>query len=323
MRSPDADTAIALLEGWRSERRRLLDLLSGFTSVVVAVFSPSGDLIEANRGYALVTTGRRDASAPPGADALVAPTFDELASSDPGTSDSAYAGIVTLTGADAAPRSLNGVLWRFPDAVVLLAEHDVADHHATIDALLGLHEEMSELQRELLRSRRALERSEARLREQATTDDLTGLRNRRFATERLAEEVARSRREGSELCVAIVDLDHLKHHNDAHGHRTGDVALQTVAELLRGAARSYDVCARYGGDEFVLVWTDTGPDDALRAAQRLIGRARELRVADAPLSLSIGVATLADDDTPDSLLARADDALYDAKRGGRDRACRR
>jgi len=320
MPSPDAMTAAALLDGSRSERRRVLDLLTNFTSVAVAVFTPTGELIEANRGYALVTTGRSDASAPPGAEALVAPTLDELAVSHAATSDCAYAGIVTLNGADATPRSLNGVLWRFTDAVVLLAEHDVVDQQATIDALLDLHEQTNELQRELVRSRRALEVSEARLREQATTDELTGLRNRRFATERLAEEVARARREGSNLCVAIVDLDHLKHHNDQHGHRAGDAALQTVAELLRGAARSYDVCARFGGDEFVLIWTDTTPDDAVRAAERLIARARVRRVADTPLSLSIGVAALADDDTPDTLLARADDALYDAKRAGRGRA---
>jgi two-component system cell cycle response regulator len=130
---------------------------------------------------------------------------------------------------------------------------------------------------------------------------------------------------GRELAVLMVDVDHFKSVNDRFGHAAGDRALRVVAETLRGNTRVFDSIARYGGEEFVVLMPGTGPDAAVAAAERL--RASVAAAAfDTPdgspvhLTVSVGVACSPEHPaSPDALLAAADQALYDAKRGGRNR----
>jgi diguanylate cyclase (GGDEF)-like protein len=157
----------------------------------------------------------------------------------------------------------------------------------------------------------------------ALTDPLTGLPNRRRFTEALAAEIARSRRYGASLSVLLIDVDQFKRVNDRHGHAAGDTALSQVAASLRSTCRQTDLPARYGGDEFALLLPETAGDRGQLLAGRL---ATSLRAAppyavNAPaLTLSIGVAELAQGDDPGTLLKRADEALYQAKAAGRDRS---
>jgi two-component system, cell cycle response regulator len=164
--------------------------------------------------------------------------------------------------------------------------------------------------------------------ELSNIDPLTNLYNRRFLTEILEGELERSRRLHSPLSLMIVDLDGFKEVNDRHGHQTGDRLLVAVAETLRKGLRSYDVASRYGGDEFVLILPGTTLGEAVLVAERLRAAVEPLRVA-APEGVvgstaSIGVAgvELQGDELPlpmDPLLRRADQALYRAKEGGRNR----
>ena len=164
------------------------------------------------------------------------------------------------------------------------------------------------------------------LEKQAHLDALTGLANRFALRERLGAEWSACRRRSAPLSLLIVDVDHFKRVNDRHGHAAGDEALRRVAEALRAVARIYDLVARFGGEEFVLL----APDCDLAGALGLAERAREqvgglrLAFAAAPhaLTASVGVATSADplpDETgPDALFDRADRALYEAKSAGRN-----
>ncbi|GIE93952.1 GGDEF domain-containing protein [Paractinoplanes rishiriensis] len=163
-----------------------------------------------------------------------------------------------------------------------------------------------------------LERLRAELTDQAVRDGLTGVYNRRHLTAVLDEAVA-----GPDLSVVLIDVDHFKIVNDRYGHAVGDQVLVRVAEELAGAVRETDTVARYGGEEFVVVLPGT---DALTAADRADRwRARCAAVAvDTPLgpltvTFSAGVAELSAGDRPDDLLRHADEALYRAKRAGRDR----
>ncbi|GIX46361.1 MAG: hypothetical protein KatS3mg131_0572 [Candidatus Tectimicrobiota bacterium] len=166
---------------------------------------------------------------------------------------------------------------------------------------------------------------EAELYRLARFDDLTGLYNRRYLLDRLAEEFLRARRYGSPLCVAMLDLDHFKEVNDTYGHLMGDTVLATVGGVIRATVRATDIAGRYGGEEFCLVLTETKLEGARLLAERL-----RRRVAAEPfpaphgatffVTCSIGVAPF----TPDmrnvtTLLARADQALYQAKAAGRNR----
>jgi two-component system cell cycle response regulator len=154
----------------------------------------------------------------------------------------------------------------------------------------------------------------------AVTDSLTGLYNRRYLTAHLASTVDGLAAEGKPLALAMVDIDHFKAINDSHGHAAGDGVLRDIAELLKRSLRATDMVARLGGEEFVVVMPDTDVGMAEAVTRRLRRVIAEATAAKVPITVSIGVAAmLGPGDTPERLLKRADDALYEAKRGGRNR----
>jgi diguanylate cyclase (GGDEF)-like protein len=151
------------------------------------------------------------------------------------------------------------------------------------------------------------------LRDAARHDPLTGLPNRRAWEERLEQEVARGRRSGRPLCLALLDLDHFKAVNDGRGHDAGDRLLTGVADAWRGVVREADLLARLGGDEFGLLLVDTDLEGGERALERLRG------CTPAPSTTSIGLAEWDGAEGIVELTSRADVALYASKRAGRDR----
>ncbi len=157
---------------------------------------------------------------------------------------------------------------------------------------------------------------------EARTDALTGLANRRAFDGEMARRFAEFQRHGRNLSVMMIDADHFKRLNDAHGHQAGDAVLSGLARVLRNVAREMDVVSRYGGEEFAVVLPGTAVADAGSAAERLRGaiaatvfpfRGAELRV-----TVSIGVAGLLPKEDTARLIQRADAALYAAKQGGRN-----
>ncbi len=155
---------------------------------------------------------------------------------------------------------------------------------------------------------------------QAGTDALTGLPNRRSLDTALAAQCALARREGRPCAVLMLDLDHFKAINDTHGHAVGDAVLRAFGRRLQSQLRRSDLCARYGGEEFVVLLAGTPFEPAEEVGERL-----RASVSAAPLvpgvtaTVSVGTASYRADDDMTSLLARADTALYEAKRSGRNR----
>ncbi len=156
----------------------------------------------------------------------------------------------------------------------------------------------------------------------ASHDELTGLLNRRAGMARLEEEIERSLRQGTPLCVAICDLDHFKQINDRYGHATGDEVLKGVAELMQGDLRRYDILARMGGEEFLLILPGVTLEQARLGIERLRRRVEGARLSRAKLdmTLSAGLASLEADEASHVLIERADRALYRAKQEGRNRS---
>lgn len=159
---------------------------------------------------------------------------------------------------------------------------------------------------------------------ESRTDTLTGLANRRSFDEELSRRVDQWKRHKVPVSLLLVDIDHFKQINDRYGHPVGDAALKWVANIHIGALRQMDVAARYGGEEFAVILPGTKLADAGNVAERLRATLAAKPFSDGaqefPITASIGVAmTLAEDDVS-SLVKRADEALYAAKQGGRDRA---
>jgi len=194
----------------------------------------------------------------------------------------------------------------------LAAPFDPAELDARVLAALrvkALHDQLVEANR--------------RLAEQAMTDELTGLANRRHGAHELERAVALAVRHGQEHVLALVrvDVDRFKAINDTHGHQAGDEVLAEVARRLAGAVRSGDELARWGGDEFVAILPATDREGACAAAERMRAAVAAAPVAAAGIELAVTISAGWAHwvgDTPDDLLARADRALYEAKDRGRN-----
>ncbi len=155
------------------------------------------------------------------------------------------------------------------------------------------------------------------------TDQLTGLYNRRHLEHALATECERARRHGHPVSLLLLDIDHFKRYNDTHGHLAGDAVLRQVGQLLRETVRAGDCAARYGGEEFIVILPNTGVDGAVDLAERLRDRLRSENFDGGTVTASVGVTQSPSKGfTPESLVAAADEALYRAKREGRDRVRR-
>jgi diguanylate cyclase (GGDEF)-like protein len=225
--------------------------------------------------------------------------------------------IVLPGGGERVVHSLGEALYLGPDRQLRMVGTvtDVSDlGRGELVELLGVVQDVTE--------RRALER---RLDEEARTDALTGCANRRAFLREAEQEFARVRRYGGDLSLMMLDVDHFKTINDRRGHPAGDEALRELARVCAGTLRAQDVVGRVGGEEFAVLLRSTGEREATEVAERLrqAVAATEVRVGGGPplrLTTSVGVAGLHEaDPAVETVLARADRALHEAKAAGRDR----
>ncbi|MBN1378867.1 MAG: GGDEF domain-containing protein [Gammaproteobacteria bacterium] len=158
----------------------------------------------------------------------------------------------------------------------------------------------------------------------AYLDSLTGVHNRRWLNKAFPRELERCQTNNEPLSFAFVDIDHFKNFNDSYGHLAGDIALRAIAQALTKALRPTDLLARFGGEEFAIVFPRADATVAITVAERLRTAVSQLSLRSydgsslPTISLSAGLATMSDSDDVESLIARADKALYEAKNSGRD-----
>lgn len=184
-----------------------------------------------------------------------------------------------------------------------------------------LANELSTMARELARKNKELEAANQAIERIARTDVLTGLSNRRTLDELLSREMDRAHRQHQPLTLILADVDHFKAINDTYGHAMGDRVLAALGRIFGSQVRPYDVAARLGGEEFVLLFPGTECHDGVAIAERLRRQVGTIQIPNGPerITISCGVATLMENDSAEAFLARADAALYRAKDGGRDR----
>ena len=204
-------------------------------------------------------------------------------------------------------------------------EHLAEERKLEIERVQRAETEIQHLQARLKATENVTDELREKLtqeREQAIRDPLTGLYNRIAYGERIRHEVNRWQRYGVSLSLIVLDIDHFKKVNDNYGHKTGDRLLKFLANVLDKQTRKTDMLVRFGGEEFVILASDTSGENAMVLAEKLretVYRCNfhfmEERI---PISISCGVATLKEGDTAECLFERADKALYEAKAGGRN-----
>jgi len=233
----------------------------------------------------------------------------------------ALAFLVGLIGAISIAKAISG-----PIRQLTAATTAVADGNLHVSIPVRSADEVGELAETFNRMVVALRESHDRLTERANTDGLTDLYNHRYFQERLAKELSRAERYGRPLSIIMLDIDHFKALNDAHGHPVGDVVLQELARVLVASVRDIDVVARYGGEEFAIILPETQASEAMLCAERLraavrrhcfVGKGGET----IPVTISLGVAQYPVHSVErEGLIMAADLAMYQAKSLGRNRA---
>ena len=209
--------------------------------------------------------------------------------------------------------------WRLNEIVSLFERAEGGDFSGEYDAAADKRPDSVTL------VGRAYNRVRPQLANLVMTDALSGCQNRRGLEQQLAREVSRAARTGRELALIAIDVDHFKTINDTFGHLAGDAVIQEVGELLRSVARTGDVVARTGGDEFMLLLPETNAAGAFRLATRTREEVSKRRFqgisGKVPVTVSIGLVAdrVADENVVHDLHSRADEALYAAKDGGRNR----
>jgi diguanylate cyclase (GGDEF)-like protein len=192
-------------------------------------------------------------------------------------------------------------------------------------AMVGsLRHKVDEKNQALAKKNGDLEVALLRISDMAIRDELTGVYNRRYLMERITEETHRCLRNGSAFCICMVDIDFFKRVNDVYGHLHGDEVLRSVATTASKALRQLDFFGRYGGEEFIMVLTDTAQEGAMVTAERVRKRVEQLQFAtidpELRVTVSIGIAEHVRRADSAATLQRADDALYAAKAAGRNRS---
>lgn len=260
-------------------------------------------------------------------DATLDPRFvnNPLVTGDPGIRFYAGAPLVTPSG-DALGSVC--VIDRVPRVLTPAMAGALKALSRQVMALLALRKANAELcllnqaycarQKQLEDYQHQLESMNGELDRQTQTDSLSGLKNRRAFDRLLREEHARAQRAHSPLALLMVDVDHFKDFNDDFGHIAGDEALRGVAQVLQDQARSYDHVARYGGEEFAVILPQTSSAEAMAVAERIRDAVQAREFAHRSITVSVGVGVATATDHPQTLVERADKALYLAKIQGRN-----
>lgn len=184
-----------------------------------------------------------------------------------------------------------------------------------------LNNELANLTRVLDKKNQQLEKANSTIKKIMNTDPLTGLLNRRAFKEKLLNWMAFSRRHNLPLSLVMTDIDHFKSVNDNFGHDVGDTLLKIFSKKLLKSCRTEDVVARFGGEEFLLLLTNTNSSSAFLSAERIRKNIEGVNIPNiaCKITASFGISELLPSDSDETLIKRVDDALYEAKRSGRNR----
>lgn len=303
---------------WEADREILPSYLVSCTATLVALLDRDQCLLDCNQGFLRIL----ELSAKPLGHNLQEFLSIESRNAltgfpDPGVYRQMRLNFLVPAGLHILNVHVFGTLW----GAVIFGEKPLPTSGEILAKISVLNNEMANLNRELQKKNRALNRANATITELMRTDPLTGLANRRFFMEILEKEISLARRHRAPLSLIMVDLDHFKKINDAYGHDQGDEVLKAFAALLQRHTRKEDLPARFGGEEFILILPHADLINALATAERVRQEQEAVLLPGIGIRVtaSFGVSQFISTDDLESLIKRADEALYAAKASGRNR----
>jgi len=300
----------------------LAAFLDPLNAVAYAVLTEKGKLLHANHGFLRILNATSEGSSREDIGSFfVHPSFAQLLSVVSETAGPIYQGIINVGNKATFCRSLKGMVYRRGHQLLLIAEHDVVEMEALNAQVIELNEDLATAQREIARSNRKLQASEANLRKMSLTDPLTCLANRRHLIAYLEDAIGRYKRYKETFSVIMTDIDFFKKVNDTFGHDVGDEVLITFSKLLKNQLRDLDLVARLGGEEFIIVLPKASLSQAVEKAEQLRIATEQLFFESMQRGItgSFGVAEYLTGDDVDGLLKKVDESVYRAKHGGRNR----
>lgn len=296
--------------------------LEHLLAVVAATIDDNGKLLQANAGFQRLVGA--NGTQPIGTRVnrfFIQPTFNALLDAPADAAGLIHNGLLTFGEYDGITRTLSARIIRREGGIRLLAEYDIAELERLYATVLELNKDYAKAQLELAQTNLKLQQREAQILELSLTDPLTGVGNRRRLEQSLVTEISRAVRSGHKLCAFMADIDHFKRVNDSYGHEAGDSVLKSFAALLRDHTRPTDIVTRYGGEEFAVLMPNCNLTGAVALSERIrsLAAAATIEPLPAPVTASFGVVELQADESAESLIRRADEALYKAKQSGRNR----
>jgi diguanylate cyclase (GGDEF)-like protein len=312
-------TRAALIEALKARSDMLVQHLVDFTSnVVVALCKPDGTILAVNGAFRRLLSHGGDPSGSSLKDFLMGAgdNGDCLNSAMREDENEPFLAAGCTDGT-----LFHCVSFGFPGGErAFIGENLGSSDNEIIKTMSVLNSEMSDMARQLKKRNQELQKANETIQKLMRTDPLTGLANRRYFAERFRSALSFARRAPQPLTVVMADLDHFKRVNDTHGHATGDMVIRVFAECLSVTSRKEDLITRYGGEEFLALMPNTRAFQGALFAERVRSdlAGMDLLGNGSRLTASFGVAEIADDETRDALLKRVDDALYQAKKNGRN-----
>lgn len=291
--------------------------LSQFNSIVIAMFDTQGELKACNQGFTLYMGSTAPAAAKTH---IVEPLFTSFAKATPAADGLVYQGLITLKGKGDVRRVFSGQVFAMAPGFLLAAEVDISAFEQMSHDLEQMQQEMDELKRQLARRNHALNKAMEELKQQRGQDALTGLPTRMQLDERMELEIARWQRHRRPMSLLVLDLDNFGLINTEYGRETGDEMLVHVSTVIKQSLRTLDMVVRFGGEEFAILLPETNEMGAQIVAERLRMELESQIILPlvAPLTASIGVAMLMQDETRESLYLRAERAMRTAKQNGKN-----
>lgn len=299
------------------QQASLIQYFEHMSSIVIVVINSNLEIISCNQGFitllnlSTIPIGRKilDFMASDSTKSLPLPLSNEILPFQ-----------LLLQGKNTFSFQVKGAIIGLTDSFLIIGEKPLLTCENLISTISSLNNELTDLVRELHKKNNELEKANATIQKLMNTDPLTGLWNRRYFMIHLESAFSYSKRHGVPISLVMADIDHFKIINDTFGHSVGDQVLIQVSDIFTELSRKEDVVARFGGEEFIILLPHTNSLMAGNFAERLRKKIERSRFSkfDYHLTVSFGVAEKTPFDTLETFIKRVDDALYQAKRNGRN-----